>query len=93
MLYGWPLRVDAPGIVELSVAEELHLVGMDRLFVPRELDESPGDPDLVSQTGARMALDRLAEGADLGLHPGAALAGALAAQAPPERAQAPASQT
>ena len=84
-------RVDAFRVVELLLAEQLSIVGMDRLVFFGEVDEPPADADLVSAPGARIPLDRLAEGAGLGLFPRAALAGALAAQAAPERTQAPAS--
>ena len=89
-LYGMALRVDACRVVELGVAEQLHVVGMDCRVFCGELGESPAQPDFVTGAGARIALDRFAQRADPGLFRGAALTGALAAQAAPERTQAPA---
>ena len=85
-----PLRVDALCIVELMVAKQLYIVGMDCRIVPHKFDEPLADTDLVTVKGTGVALNRLAECADLGLFSRAALAGTLAAQAAPERTQAPA---
>ena len=87
---GMPLRVDALPPVELGVAEQLHVVRVDRLPVPDEVGEARPAADLVPVAGAAVAFDRLAERARLGLLARGPLAGALAPEAPPERAQAPA---
>ena len=84
-------RVDAFRVVELVVAEKLHFVGVDRPVFRGEIVETAAGTDFVSAPGAGMTFDRLAEGAGLGLFPRTALARALAAQAAPERTQAPAS--
>ena len=84
-------RVDARRVVQLGVAEQLHVVGMDCPFVAGERAETLAGTDLVPGTGARVPLDGLAEGAGPGLLPTAALPGALAAQAAPEGTQAPGS--
>ena len=85
-----PLRVDVLGVVKLSVAEELRVVGVDCLSIGGEIGETSADADLVFMKAARIPLEGLAQRADLRLLARAALAGALAAQAAPERTQGPA---
>ena len=83
--------VNALGVIELPVTEQLRFVWVNCLIAREEFGESPTDADLVSLTDAGITLDRLAEGADPGLLARASLARALAAQTAPKLAQGSAS--
>ena len=87
---GMAAGVDLPRMIQLPIAEELHVVRVNGLGLTGvdEIREASAAADLVAVEHGRIALDRLAERARLGLSRRAPLARALAPQAAPERAQA-----
>ena len=76
-------------MVQLPFAEQLYVVRVERRSIPRrgKIRQAPSATDFITVESPGIALDRFAQGADLGLLRAAALARALAAQAAPQRAQ------